>query len=136
MAGNPLFANPSMIKALREGLPGLPILRRLDISGTGMEAQHLVELARILPEVKLIAALSITENPIYEINNVEEEQEGQTEDVSGLTALEAATRYCKQLIEVELPEGGGVEAARLRHKIFLRCFKNIEALVFSKFGFC
>ena len=75
-----------------------------------MEAQHLVELARILPEVKLIAALSITENPIYEMDVVEEEHEGQTEDVSGLTALEAATRYCKQLIEVELPEGGGVEA--------------------------
>ena len=129
MARNPLFVNPGMIKILREGLPSLPILRRLDLSGTGMEAQHLVELARILPEVKLIAALSITENPIYEMNVVEEEHEGQTEDVSGLTALEAAMRYCKQLIEVELPEGGGVEAVRLRHKIFLRCFKNIEALV-------
>jgi len=133
MARNPLFANPGMIKCLREGLPSLPILRRLDLSGTGMEPQHLVELARILPEVKLIAALSIMDNPIYEMNNVEEEQEGQTEDVSGLTALEAATRYCKQLIEVELPEGGGIEAARLRHKIFLRCFKNIEALVRFRF---
>jgi len=136
MARNPLFANPGMIKGLREGLPSLPILRRLDLSGTGMEAQHLVELARILPEVKHIAALSITENPIYEIDDVVEEEEGQTEDVSGLTALEAATRYCKQLIEVELPEGGGVEAARLRHKIFLRCFKNIEALVCSNYGIC
>ena len=131
MARNPLFANPGMIRTLREGLPSLPILRRLDLSATGMKAQHLVELARILPELKAIAALSITENPIYEINDVEEEHEGQTEDVSGLTALEAATRYCKQLIEVELPEGGGVEATRLRHKIFLRCFKNIEALVRS-----
>ena len=128
---NPLFANPGMIKTLRNMLPRLPILRRLNLSATGMEAQHLVELARILPEVKLLTALDITDNPIYEMNDVEEEREGQTEDVSGLTALEAAMRYCRQLIEVELPEGGGVEAARLRHKIFLRCFKNIEFLVFA-----
>ena len=63
------------------------------------------------------------------MNDVEEEREGQTEEVSGLTALEAAMRYCRQIIELELPEGGGVEAARLRDKIFLRCFKNIEFLV-------
>jgi hypothetical protein len=126
---NPLFANPGIIKVLRDWLPRLPNLRRLGLSSTGMEAQHLVELARILPEVKLLAALDIMENPIYEMNDVEEEREGQTEDVSGLTALEAAMRYCRQIIEVELPEGGGVEVARLRHKIFLRCFKNIEFLV-------
>lgn len=130
LAHNPLFANPHMIKFLREWLPRFHILRRLDISSTGLEAQHLVELARILPDVKMLATLNIRDNPIYEMNNVEEEQEGQTEDVSGLTALEAAMRYCRQLIEVELPEGGGDEAARLRHKIFLRCFKNIESLVY------
>ena len=64
------------------------------------------------------------------MNDVEEEREGQTEDVSGLIALEAAMRYCRHIIELELPEGGGIEAARLRYKIFLRCFKNIECLVF------
>ena len=131
LAHNPLFANPHMIKFLREWLPRFHILRRLDISSTGLEAQHLVELARILPDVKMLATLNIRDNPIYEMNNVEEEQEGQTEDVSGLTALEAAMRYCRQLIEVELPEGGGDEAARLLHKIFLRCFKNIESLVYD-----
>src|SRR5579862_6275908 len=129
LSQNPLFANPHMIKFLRDWLPRFPILRRLDISSTGLEAKHLVELARILPDVKMLATLNIRDNPIYEMNNVEEEEEGQTEDVSGLTALEAAMRYCRQLIEVELPEGGGDEAARLRHKIFLRCFKNIESLV-------
>ena len=126
---NPLFANPGMIKVLRDWLPRLPLLRRLSLASTGLEAQHLVELSRILPEVKSLAALDITDNPIYEMNDVEEEREGQTEEVSGLTALEAAMRYCRQIIELELPEGGGVEAARLRHKIFLRCFKNIEFLV-------
>ena len=98
-----------------------------------MEAHHLVELARILPDVKSLAALDITENPIYEIDDVEDESGGQTEDVSGLIALEAAMRYCRQIIEVELPEGGSIEAARLRYKIFLRCFKNIEFLVFIFF---
>lgn len=127
---NSLFANPKMSGILRDGLPRLHILRRLDLSSTGMEAQHLVELARVLPDVKVLAALDISDNPIYVMNDVEEEQEGQTEDVSGLTALEAAMRYCRQIIEVEIPEGGGVEGARLRHKIFLRCFKNIELLVF------
>jgi hypothetical protein len=128
---NPLFANPGMIKVLRDGLPRVTTLRRINIASTGLEAQDLVELARILPEVKMLAALDITGNPIYEMNDLEEQSEGQTEDVSGLTALEAAIRYCRQLIEVELPEGGGDEAARLRHKIFLRCFKNIEFLVIS-----
>lgn len=127
---NPLFANPGMIKVLRDWLPRLSILRRLSLASTGLEAQHLVELSRVLPEVKSLAALDITDNPIYEMNDVEEEREGQTEDVSGLIALEAAMRYCRHIIELELPEGGGIEAARLRHKIFLRCFKNIECLVF------
>ena len=126
---NPLFANPGMIKVLRDWLPRLPVLRRLNLASTGLEAQHLVELSRILLEVKSLVALDITDNPIYEVDDVEEEREGQTEDVSGLTALEAAMRYCRQIIELELPEGGGVETARLRHKIFLRCFKNIEFLV-------
>jgi hypothetical protein len=129
VASNPLFANPQMIKFLREWLPRFPILRRLDIASTGLEAKHLVELARILPDVKMLATLSIQDNPIYEMKDAEEVGEGRTEDVSGLTALEAAMRYCRQLIEIELPEGGGDEAARLRHKIFLRCFKNIEFLV-------
>ena len=128
---NNLFANPKMSSILRDGLPRLTVLRRLDLSSTGMEAQHLVELARVLPDVKILAALDISDNPIYVMNDVEEEREGQTEDVSGLTALEAAMRYCRQIIEVEIPEGGGVEGARLRHKIFLRCFKNIELLVSS-----
>ena len=127
---NPLFANPGMIKVLRDWLPRLPTLRRLGLASTGLEAQHLLELSRILPEVKSLAALDITDNPIYEMNDIEDEREGQTEDVSGLTALEAAMRYCRQIIELELPQGGGVEAARLRHKIFLRCFRNIEFLVF------
>jgi hypothetical protein len=131
MAHNPLFANPKFINVMREWLPRLRILRRLNLASTGMEAQHLVELARILPEVKILAALDISDNPIYLMHDDEEEREGQTEDVSGLTALEAAMRYCRQIIEVELPEGGGVEGARLRHKIFLRCFKNIEILVLS-----
>ena len=126
---NSLFANPKMSSLLRDGLPRLQVLRRLVLSSTGMEAQHLVELARVLPELKILAALDISDNPVYVMTDVEEEREGQTEDVSGLTALEAAMRYCRQLIEVELPEGGGVEGARLRHKIFLRCFKNIELLV-------
>jgi hypothetical protein len=126
---NPLFANPGMMKVLRDWLPRLPVLRRLNLASTGLEAQHLVELSRILPEVKSLVALDITDNPIYEVNDVQEEREGQTEDVSGLTALDAAMRYCPQIIELELPEGGGVETARLRHKIFLRCFKNIECLV-------
>lgn len=129
LSRNPLFANPGMIKVFREWLPRLPLLRRLDLVSTGLEAQHLVELAQILPDVKLLTALDIKDNPIYEMNDVDEEREGQTEDISGLTALEAATRYCRQLIQVELPEGGGIEAAHLRHKIFLRCFKNIELLV-------
>lgn len=128
-ASNPLFSNPHMIKFLREWLPRLSILRRLDIAATGLEAPHLVELARILPDVKTLATLNLRDNPIYDMKDTEEVREGQTEDVSGLTALEAAVKYCRQLIEIELPEGGGDEAARLRHKIFLRCFKNIEFLV-------
>jgi hypothetical protein len=137
LSQNPLFSNPGMIKTLRDWLPRLPLLRRLNLSSTDMEAHHLVELARILPEVKPLVALDITKNPIYEINDVEKEREGEgwTEDVSGLTALEAAMWYCPQIIEVELSEGGGVEATRLRHRIFLRCFKNIEFLVFALFYF-
>jgi hypothetical protein len=134
MAHNPLFANPKFTNLIREWLPRLRILRRLNLASTGMEAQHLVELARILPEVKVLAALDISDNPIYVMHDDEEEREGQTEDVSGLTALEAAMRYCRQIIEVEIPEGGCVEGARLRHKIFLRCFKNIEILVRSPFA--
>jgi hypothetical protein len=129
LAENPLFANPRMIKALQEWLPRILLIRRIDLSSTGLGAQHLVELARILPEIKALATLDITQNPIYDMNDVEEEQEGQTEDLSGLTALEAAMRYCRQIIEVDIPEGGGVEGARLRYRILLRCFKNIEALV-------
>jgi hypothetical protein len=129
LSKNPLFANPGIINLFRQWLPRLPILRRLDLCATGLQAQHLVELARILPELKLFVAFDIRDNPIYEMDDAEEEAEGQTEDLSGLTALEAAMRYCRQLIEVELPEGGGDEGTRLRYKIFLRCFKNIETLV-------
>jgi Leucine Rich repeat len=129
LAENPLFTNANgMLKLLRESLPRLTLLRRIDLNSTGLEAPHLVELSSILPSLKLIAAIHLLNNPIYAVTNVEDQSEGQTEDVSGLTALEAAMRYCRHLIEVELPDGGGVEAARLRHKIFLRCFKNIEVL--------
>jgi hypothetical protein len=129
LSRNPLFSNPNMVNFLREWLPRLPVIRRLDFSSTGMEAKHLVELALILPDIKPLATLSILNNPIYEISDPEEMQEGQVEDVSGLTALEAAMKYCRQIIEVELPEGEGDEVARLRRKIFLRCFKNIELIV-------
>jgi hypothetical protein len=133
---NPLFANPGMVKVLRDWLIRLPNLRRLDLSSTGLEAQHLVEFAHSLPQLKSLATFNITNNPIYEMNDFEHHSEGQTDDLSGLTALEAAMRYCRSIIEVDLPEGGGDEAARLRHKIFLRCFKNIENLVLSPSTFC
>jgi hypothetical protein len=125
---NPLFSNPHSIKVLREWLPRLSLIRRISLASTGMTARDLVEFARILPKVKTLATLDLNDNPIYDIHDDEEEREGQTEDVSGLTALDAAMRYCPQIIEVELPEGGGDEAARLRSKLFLRCFKNIEFL--------
>ena len=128
---NPLFANPGMIKVLRNWLPQLSTLRILNLSSTGMMAQDLVELSRILPKVRLLAKLDIHDNPIYELYDDEKLREGQTEDVSGLTALDAAMRYCRQIIELELPEGGGNEGLRLHQKLFLRCFKNIEFLVCS-----
>jgi len=126
---NPLFANPGMIKVLRDWLPQLSTLRILNLASTGMTAEDLVELSRILPKVKLLAKLDIHDNPIYELHDDEKLREGQTEDVSGLIALDAAMRYCRQIIELVLPEGGGNEGVRLHQKLFLRCFKNIEFLV-------
>jgi len=126
---NPLFANPGMIKVLRDWLPQLSTLRILNLASTGMTAGDLVELSRILPKVKLLAKLDIHDNPIYELQDDEKLGEGQTEDVSGLIALDAAMRYCRQIIELVLPEGGGNEGVRLHQKLFLRCFKNIEFLV-------
>ena len=120
---NALFTNKQIAKQLLTALPKMKILRRIHLAGNNISPISLVDIAHIIPDCANIAHLDVVRNPVFESLPHDE----GSPDLSGLTALLAASRLSKSIVAVStdrVPPSD--EAIRMSRRILGHCIRNME----------
>ena len=120
---NALFTNKKIAKQLLTTLPKMRILRRIHLAGNNISPISLVDIAHVIPDCANIAHLDVLRNPIFESLP----HDDGSPDLSGLTALLAASRLSKSIVAVStdrVPPSD--EAIRMSRRILGHCIRNME----------
>lgn len=132
LSRNPLLfsAQPDSLTLLRRFLPKMKALRKIDLSNTFMTSDHAIALCEILPEVKQLAFIKLTDNPLIQLTQTKMSEGSMEEGAAVYTALVAAVKVSKTLVRVDVDEPGpdaGDVIHSLSKRLLSYCLRNMEA---------
>ncbi|KAI5793545.1 hypothetical protein FPQ18DRAFT_332576 [Pyronema domesticum] len=138
LSSNPaLFSTtPSAFHALRQHLPELKMLRKLDLSKTGMSSDQAIALCELLPQIPQLSYFRIVGNNLLGEGDgsqsvAETRVEATAEEGAALyTALVAAVKVSRTIVRIDLddpPVDSADVIHRLSRKLLAYCLRNMEA---------
>ncbi|TDZ41336.1 MAP-homologous protein 1 [Colletotrichum trifolii] len=122
-------SDPSAVGLLRKYLPKLNGLRRVHLADVAMTSEQAIALAEILPEAKLLAHISLLENPeLVKLADAKTE-EAQEEACALYASFLAATRVSKTIVcvDIDVPSDNSGEIVKaLAKQVVAYCLRNME----------
>ncbi|KAF5025239.1 hypothetical protein F66182_2705 [Fusarium sp. NRRL 66182] len=124
-------STPSAVGLLRRYLPKMKVLKRMHLEDASMTPEQAIALVEVLPEVKTLAHINITNNAeIVKLADARTE-EAQEEACALYASLLAAARVSKSLIcvDVEVPsEHSGEIVKAMAKQVVAYCLRNMERI--------
>ncbi|KAF4458017.1 hypothetical protein F53441_171 [Fusarium austroafricanum] len=124
-------STPSAVGLLRRYLPKMKVLKRMHLEDAAMTPEQAIAIVEVLPEVKTLAHINITNNAeIVKLADARTE-EAQEEACALYASLLAAARVSKSLIcvDVEVPsEHAGEIVKAMAKQVVAYCLRNMERL--------
>ncbi|KAJ4267480.1 Microtubules assembly and stabilization protein [Fusarium torreyae] len=124
-------STPSAVGLLRRYLPKMKGLKRMHLEDAAMTPEQAIALVEVLPEVKTLAHINITNNAeIVKLADAKTE-EAQEEACALYASLLAAARVSKSLIcvDIEVPsENSGEIVKAMAKQVVAYCLRNMERL--------
>ncbi|RPA84586.1 RNI-like protein [Ascobolus immersus RN42] len=130
-----LFASqPDALSVLRRYLPKLPVLKKLMLDGTSMDADHAIALFEIIPDVRQLSHLSMLQNPLYATDRSgpatpSYQSEAREENAALFTALVAMAKCSRTLVRVDVdkpPKGDELVLRALAKRMLSYLLRNME----------
>ncbi|KAH6968662.1 hypothetical protein DER45DRAFT_21206 [Fusarium avenaceum] len=124
-------STPSAVGLLRRYLPKMKVLKRMHLEDDAMTPEQAIAIVEVLPEVRTLAHINITNNTeIVKLADAKTE-EAQEEACALYASLLAAARVSKSLIcvDVEVPsENAGEIVKAMAKQVVAYCLRNMERL--------
>ncbi|EMT63616.1 HMG2-induced ER-remodeling protein 1 [Fusarium odoratissimum] len=124
-------STPSAVGLLRRYLPKMKVLKRMHLEDAAMTPEQAIAIVEVLPEVKTLAHINITNNAeIVKLADASTE-EAQEEACALYASLLAAARVSKSLIcvDIEVPsEHAGEIVKAMAKQVVAYCLRNMERL--------
>ncbi|KAJ3462805.1 hypothetical protein MRS44_007591 [Fusarium solani] len=124
-------STPSAVGLLRRYLPKMKALKRIHLEDVQMTPEQAIALVEVLPEVKALAHINITNNTeIMKLADATTE-EAQEEACALYASLLAAARVSKSLIcvDIEVPsERSGEIVKAMAKQVVAYCLRNMERI--------
>ncbi|KAJ4185484.1 Microtubules assembly and stabilization protein [Fusarium falciforme] len=124
-------STPSAVGLLRRYLPKMKALKRIHLEDVQMTPEQAIALVEVLPEVKALAHINITNNTeIMKLADARTE-EAQEEACALYASLLAAARVSKSLIcvDIEVPsERSGEIVKAMAKQVVAYCLRNMERI--------
>ncbi|KAI8718652.1 hypothetical protein NCS52_00644600 [Fusarium sp. LHS14.1] len=124
-------STPSAVGLLRRYLPKMKALKRIHLEDVQMTPEQAIALVEVLPEVKALAHINITNNTeIMKLADARTE-EAQEEACALYASLLAAARVSKSLIcvDIEVPSDRSGEIVKAMAKqVVAYCLRNMERI--------
>ncbi|KAF5650996.1 GIP3 [Fusarium sp. NRRL 52700] len=124
-------STPSAVGLLRRYLPKMKALKRMHLEDAAMTPEQAIAIVEVLPEVKTLAHINITNNAeIVKLADASTE-EAQEEACALYASLLAAARVSKSLIcvDIEVPsEHAGEIVKAMAKQVVAYCLRNMERL--------
>ncbi|KAF9766575.1 hypothetical protein IL306_001007 [Fusarium sp. DS 682] len=124
-------STPSAVGLLRRYLPKMKVLKRMHLEDAAMTPEQAIAIVEVLPEVKTLAHINITNNAeIVKLADARTE-EAQEEACALYASLLAAARVSKSLIcvDIEVPsEHAGEIVKAMAKQVVAYCLRNMERL--------
>jgi len=122
-------SSPNALSAFSKWLPQMKMLKRLGLNDVALSSEHAISLAEILPEIPLLAHLSIQENPALTALADAKDEASQEEACALYASLMAATRVSKTIvcIDVDVPSKTNSEVVKaLAKQVVAYSLRNME----------
>ncbi|KDN68873.1 putative cell wall biogenesis protein Mhp1 [Colletotrichum sublineola] len=122
-------SEPSAIGLLRKYLPKMEGLRRVHLADVAMTSEQAIALAEILPEAKMLAHISLLENPELAKLADAKTEEAQEEACALYASFLAATRVSKTIVcvDIDVPSDNSGEIVKaLAKQVVAYCLRNME----------
>ncbi|KAF5011401.1 hypothetical protein FDECE_2464 [Fusarium decemcellulare] len=124
-------STPSAVGLLRRYLPKMTALKRIHLEDVQMTAEQAIALVEVLPEVRSLAHINLTNNAeLVKLADARTE-EAQEEACALYASLLAAARVSKSLIcvDIEVPnERSGEIVKAMAKQVVAYCLRNMERL--------
>jgi hypothetical protein len=130
-----LFSSqPDALSILRRYLPRLPVLKKLMLDGTSMDADQAIALCEIIPDVRQLSHLSLLRNPVYAVErpgspSPSSESEAREENAALFTALVAMAKCSRTLVRIDVdkpPKGDEFVLRTLAKRMLSYLLRNME----------
>ncbi|KAK1999324.1 cell wall biogenesis protein Mhp1 [Colletotrichum falcatum] len=122
-------SEPSAIGLLRKYLPKMEGLRRVHLADVAMTSEQAIALAEILPEAKMLAHISLLENPELAKLADAKTEAAQEEACALYASFLAATRVSKTIVcvDIDVPSDQSGEVVKaLAKQVVAYCLRNME----------
>ncbi|KAM0424612.1 hypothetical protein ACHAPT_010138 [Fusarium lateritium] len=124
-------STPNAVGLLRRYLPKMKALKRIHLEDVQMTPEQAIALVEVLPEVKALAHINITNNTeLMKLADARTE-EAQEEACALYASLLAAARVSKSLIcvDIEVPsERSGEIVKAMAKQVVAYCLRNMERI--------
>jgi hypothetical protein len=131
-----LFATqPNAISMLRRYLPRMRMMKRINLNDVAMEPEHCIALAEILPEIPLLAHLSILENPAISALASASDEASREEACALFASLMVAVRVSETIvsIDVDIPKAEAGEIVQaLAKQVVAYSLRNLVSFFFDE----
>lgn len=125
------------LSVLRRGLPKLADLRRIHFQDVDMSSSQLISLSEILPDIPVLAHLSVLDNPkliqCMNSRNADDQEDACAMFVSLMTAVRASKTLVA--VEIEIPSAESNEVVKaLASQVVAYSLRNLERSTLGDLG--
>lgn len=120
---------PDALAIFRRFLPKMASLKRIHLANVNLNADHVIALAEVLPEIPSLCHLNILENPSISTLASANDHRSQEEACAVYASLMAAVRVSRTIIavDIEVPSNESNEVVKaLASQIVAYSLRNLE----------